>query len=374
MALAAAIAAVAGGCAPAGTTATQSLRPPPLGPTARAIAFAEKRRSEQAFAEGRAPSGAVDLAARTSLDERRSGAQRVRPEAVPIALDQLPVVRVPPMLRIADAPAVVSTSDAELEIRLPFSSAPVQSSPGAPGRQTAVVRARTLAIAEVRVGKWIGWSGGIFGVRGGTSVACGSAPDAPIAAAASVQPARWEGVRVFRDPTRNRLEYEIADGWFDQKSCRATVVRRTRTPLHEIVPGVLYGFRDRCECGVEEVLTLVMPSARNMVSTQAEARLGELRGTFTRVRLPIGATSESMMAHLGADDLMAWSREVSAPARAQGHAPGVGVFVAVEVDGGAPGDRSAARATAFIEKGRRDTDVPDVRPRNTVASAAVGRR
>src|SRR5688500_6941129 len=87
----------------------------------------------------------------------------------------------------------------------------------------------------------IGAAQGMFYLRdgahyGGLSVLCGPNEN--------IQSARWEGLITAKpgeEPT-----YQIVDGWFDRKECKAVAVRRQTVKLKTIVPDQLYGFRE-CE-------------------------------------------------------------------------------------------------------------------------------
>ena len=391
---------------PAASTAAGG-RPPSINSTARLIALAGIHRQNRELVDGarrEQPDGVAldDDVELDTGDHRRRGAQRARARAVASAARgaaQGARARDPGRHRTPRRPGQAGPTPADLEVRA-NGSAPTRVRL-ANGRtfnwQPGLLRAQAVML-RARSSRWRrcasapGWVGPAASSGAPAARWClAGPPPAPSGRPRSSWPpcsprrarSRCAGKACVEPPGGVGLEYRVVDGWFDERTCRAVEARRSTTPMLEVVPGVLYAFVDRCDCGVAEVLTLVMPSARNVVSTQTGGpRLAELRGTFTRVRLPLGTADESMMAHLGADDVAAWSRALGQSARLGGApavtaratgspADGGGVFVAVEVSG-AVGARDA-NAMAFVERGRRDGDVPDHRPRDPLATYSPAR-
>lgn len=136
----------------------------------------------------------------------------------------------------------------------------------------------------------IGSSVGFFGLRngmelGGVNVACGK--DEPN------QLAHWEGF-VEKGEARS---YVIVEGWFDAKNCRAVDLQRVQIPLAEIVPNVLYGYRqcDDATCSAKTSVGFVIPAAISLVM-QGEAR-NVNQGPGTRVVVPVvRGVSHSLLA------------------------------------------------------------------------------
>ena len=108
--------------------------------------------------------------------------------------------------------------------------------------------------------------------------------------------ARWEGLH--KKSASQNATYEIVDGWFDMKQCRAVAVRRSQIALTEIIPDTLYAFRQCADIGCSErtSVSFVLPNATNAVSQNGPLR--GLAGTaLQRFLMPVKkGSSESVMA------------------------------------------------------------------------------
>ena len=179
-----------------------------------------------------------------------SGPGRPRTLVSELPLETLPVVHLPAMLPIREAPA-----------RLP-------PSVGGTGDLTVW--------HETRGGAW-GWSYTVHGFTQLTqmqfdpSSASFSESRPPICKPArhpKLVPARWEGISRSPRPARGTsrtLQYAIVDGWFDLGSCLGAGVRKTSITLIELVPELVYAARtcsDGCSDGHADALLLATPPGR----------------------------------------------------------------------------------------------------------------
>jgi len=128
---------------------------------------------------------------------------------------------------------------------------------------------------------------------GGVSVMCG--PNE------GIQSARWEGLVAKtgeKATDASEATYEIVDGWFDRKACKAVAVRRQTVKLKTVVPETLYAFRDCDEAGCDAKTTigLVIPFATAAVSQNEGTVLPNVNAA-TRILVPVRrGGSEAIMA------------------------------------------------------------------------------
>lgn len=135
---------------------------------------------------------------------------------------------------------------------------------------------------------------------GGVSVMCG--PNE------GIQAIRWEGLVTKKGeakkpadkkatkpdpflsatPSDDEATYEIVDGWFDRKECKAVAVRRQTIKLKTVVSDTLYAFRDCDEagCDAKTTLGLVIPYATAAVS-QNEGTVLPNANAATRILVPV---------------------------------------------------------------------------------------
>lgn len=142
----------------------------------------------------------------------------------------------------------------------------------------------------------IGTAQGMFYTRdgsmyGGVSVMCGPNEN--------IQSARWEGLITKKGANDTTdVTYQIVDGWFDRRECKAVAVRRQTIQLRAIVPDTLYGFRECEESGCEGKTNVgfVIPNATAAVSQNEGSMLPNVNAS-TRIIVPVRrGGSEAIMA------------------------------------------------------------------------------
>ena len=226
------------------------------------------------------------------LREQIVGPQRTQVMPVPLRIADLPVLRgVGPMLDPKMAPTSLRDVPAPTDLVL---HPPAQRSyDWDPSFRPVVVSAVGFTLAELHIGPWVGGTGGDYRKDGGVEVPCGNKD--PFGA---VVPARWEGLLVSEAGGLKTAQYALVDGWFDRVSCRASSVRRTSTAVKAIVPDLVYGFRScGSSCSEEESLTLILPTARAIVTSKSDGVPRAAPTGFTRVNLPVRrGSAESMIA------------------------------------------------------------------------------
>jgi len=175
----------------------------------------------------------------------------------------------------------------------------LSQTPGAAER-TMVIGVKDAQFAQVRVGPWVGWMGGVYGRDAGAYVRCGRG-----AGVAPFVPARWEALRIRAEGA----EYSIADGWFDRAACRATTSRRTSADVRPIGRGGVVFAARSCEATPcdKPNLMLLMPRAQSVVASGVGGEATKEVGAFTRVTLPLRrGGGGSVMARVAMPDLLAW--------------------------------------------------------------------
>ncbi|NUP07750.1 MAG: hypothetical protein HOW73_17015 [Polyangiaceae bacterium] len=124
---------------------------------------------------------------------------------------------------------------------------------------------------------------------GGLSILCG--PNEPI------QAIRWEGFLAKKSDSGDSM-YQIVDGWFDRKACKAVSVRRQTIKLKTIVADTLYAFRE-CEtaaCEGRPTASFVIPYATAAL-TQNGGAIASNMNAATRIAVSVRkGGSESILA------------------------------------------------------------------------------
>ena len=227
-------------------------------------------------------SGPIERRARTG---QTRGHER---SALPFQVADLPTSVLSESLEDKDAPSVLD-GNAAPEISVTRSSGYAYGYTGASTYNTVMVSSSELTTGTIRVGPQEGTFSKANGTpTGGLVVQC-----APWGRVVST---RWEGLHK-KTATQNAT-YEIVDGWFDMKQCRAVAVRRSQIALTEIIPDTLYAFRQCADfsCSERTSVSFVLPNATNAVSQNGPLR--GLAGTaLQRFLMPVKkGSSESVMA------------------------------------------------------------------------------
>jgi hypothetical protein len=233
----------------------------------------------------------------TKIDRRaRNGQVRGHERsALAFRIADLPASVLKDPLEDKDAPtSIEGDSPADLIVKKNTANNYGYGYNGGASYQSITIGGNDLTSGSVRVGG----SEGTFLNTKGTSTGGVTVQCAPWS---RVMSARWEGL-LTKTAQRPDSIYEIVDGWFDMKQCKAVEVRRSRIVLSELIPDTLYAFR-QCtdfECSGKTSVVLVVPSASSAVS-----QTGPLRSTagnaLSRFVMPIRkGGSESVMATLPA--------------------------------------------------------------------------
>jgi len=123
-------------------------------------------------------------------------------------------------------------------------------------------------------------------------------------------PARWESARLVRGAKGRRpsYEYTIVDGWYDQRTCRPTYMRKTSATASEIVPDLLYGLRAHCaECSDRDTVVFLVHGARAIVSSRVSLGEAIAAERFGRAIVPIRrGGAESVLAAVDTRGAGSW--------------------------------------------------------------------
>ncbi len=121
-----------------------------------------------------------------------------------------------------------------------------------------------------------------------------------------VSPMRWETLAVN---AKGVVEYRIHDGWFESRSCKASLVRETVIQPQPLLGGLLYAFRTRCDdCPARETITVLAPSTLETQVAGVGGTATAAQGSFAIIELPVrrgGATS--FAANLSPYALISWN-------------------------------------------------------------------
>jgi hypothetical protein len=169
-----------------------------------------------------------------------------------------------------------------------------------PQERSMLVQIKGGMLAQIRVGPWVGWSGGVYGTSGGAYVRCGRG-----GGIAPWVPARWEALRVRPEGA----DYTVTDGWFDRPGCRATTSRRSAASARPIGRDAVVFATRVCESEAcdKPSLMLLMPRAQSVVASGVGGEATKEVGAFTRVTLPLRrGGGGSVMARIATPDLLAW--------------------------------------------------------------------
>ena len=227
-----------------------------------------------------------------TVDKRaRRGETRAKKRtAVPFRVADLPTATVPEAFLDKDAPADV-TGDTASEVVAQRHNYGYYGSYGYDrSYNTVMVKGEGFSTGSIKVSA----SEGQFQIRdgqayGGVSVMCGKDE--------INRAARWEGVVKAKD-AKDEATYQVVDGWFDNKKCRAVAVKRTKIKLGTIVPDAVYGFRQCADpdCKDKTTLVLVIPNANAAVSQAGPIRAPS--GTpSSRIAIPLKrGLAESVLA------------------------------------------------------------------------------
>jgi hypothetical protein len=196
-----------------------------------------------------------------------------------LRIASLPVASIAaPLQQTAASKAALASATPTTELLVKVKDRPARSD-----YIQAIVSAQNVAFAQIRIGTWVGWGGGPFAADGGAFITCS-------AQYSTILPARWETLSI----TDEGAELTVTDGWFDQGTCKPSVVRRakvTAAPL--FAGGLVYAF----------------PRAQNVVASALGGEARRELGSFSRVSLPIRrGGGGSMMARLPGTDIQSWKK------------------------------------------------------------------
>lgn len=209
----------------------------------------------------------------------------------PFSVNDLPVIVIPPAFEDKDAPTTIDGSEAS-EISITKNNYGYGSGYGyGVSYNSVTVKGAGFARGSLRVSNQDAWFFDRDGTQyGGLSLQCG--PYDPVVSA------RWEGLVKGADGQIEK--YEIVDGWFDRKKCKAKAVRRTSVKATEIVAGALYGFREcgDSQCNTKAQVAFVIPDATQVVSQEGPLR-SPSGALLSRIEVPIRqGSSQSLLAQL----------------------------------------------------------------------------
>ncbi len=297
------------GCAsqPSKQAASPAPKPSPSGSVASSESAAKGGAAEKASAKAVPDPLAVALSEPTpfekfgkgSVDRRaRVGDTRARHKTVfPFEVAGLPTATVKAGFKDEEAPRTVSGAWAK-EVVAKKNQYNYGYGAGY-SYNSVTVEGEGFSSGSIRVGA----AQGMFYRRdgayyGGVSVMCG--PNE------GIQSIRWEGLvkkkgeakptdkKAGKDPfltaapSDDEATYEIVDGWFDRKECKAVAVRRQTIKLKTVVSDTLYAFRDCDEagCDAKTTLGLVIPYATAAVS-QNDGTVLPNANAATRILVPV---------------------------------------------------------------------------------------
>ncbi len=227
-----------------------------------------------------------------TVDKRnRRGETRAKTRtAMPFEVDSLPVANLPEPLEDKKAPPSVD-GDTAIEVVAQKHNYGHYGSYGYDRTyNTVLVKGEGFNAGSIKVSQ----SEGAFYARdgqtyGGVNVMCGKDE--------INRAARWEGLVVPKTPSAE-VVYQVVDGWFDAKKCRAVAVTRTKIKLATIVPDLIYGFRQcaDAECAGKANLVFVIPHASSAVAQSGPIR-APAGSPSARINVPLRrGASESVMA------------------------------------------------------------------------------
>jgi hypothetical protein len=368
-------------------------------PAARAKGEPGAPRSNSASRKASAPAAAIRATATASPGSESAAAapqntpfEFVPPRARPIRGEPRRPIVAPTSLRLADLPsarippvpqpslgtrAAFAAATPTDELKLVIKELGVRSE-----YMRAIATVQSSAFSMIRLGSWVGWSGGPYGGEGGAHITCSSRDS-------SILPARWETLAV----TEKSAELTVTDGWFDVSACKVAVARRTKVTAAPLFSGSLvYAFRAcRAEarpsgasagsaasaaCAEDEELTLLFPRTQNIVASALGGDARREIGSFSRVSLPIRrGGGGSMMAQLPLSEIQAWKRSAGIPAERSPDKPALkldhrtpeiyfGLEISQSIEDAEPfvigyiGPEDAPSIAAALGAGRPDSEFP----------------
>ncbi len=263
-------------------------------PQAAKVTPAKKKKK----AEPEKEVAAVDAAAEVSVgpswvDKRpRNGETRHRPRFVfPFDVESLPVEVVNSSASKSVAPLGSTEGDPAPEIVIKKQPYAYYGYGSTQTYNTVSVEGEGFTSGTIKIGPTEGTFSMVDGNKyGGVSVAC-SPTDYTV-------PAHWEGLVTKTKNGKVETTYESVDGWFDRKTCKARVTKRTSIKVAEIISGTVYGFRQCSDanCTDKTNVALVFPGATNVV-TDDGVRRGSSGAVASRVLMPVRrGGSESVLA------------------------------------------------------------------------------
>lgn len=279
--------------------------------------------------EGPSKQSVVDL---QDLDDQGRDKERPRRPIVsakPFQVASLPLADVPPPLGEDVAPRALPPGETPAELIV---------DPYGGTRYDLRLNLAARAVGQIRLGSVSSTS------SNGLRVRCGIHRSKMV-------PARWASLSPTPAPrdapagTPGAARYVVVDGWFDAKTCRATVWRRTSIDLAALPGRVFYGFRscgDSCE--ESESLTLLGPAMLEVTASTSGrvATSNELPFGVITLELERGGASW-VNARIATDALRTWFGD-KPPSWVTGHDLGAGVEIAQTVEDMEP------TALAFISR------------------------
>jgi hypothetical protein len=318
------------GSTPAPPAATAS-KPPAAKATAKVTVTTTSKEDPEAALLAKLKDDQPRAAILTFSDARRRGnlAPRTQVEPEAFRIKDLPLVDIPEPLSASKAPRELPAGEEAKELFIDWRG--VEASRVGSTWTTVRVSLQGEPLGRVKIGGNEAAVSGKDGKGGGGGVyvTCGGGERSP--GAAVIAPARWETLTLGGDKRRSAV-YTVVDGWFDARTCKAVVVRRTVVQPRPLPGGVLFGFRDECaqptappepssaksKSGTDEPtatsdkcagmsITLLGPRLSHVVANAVGGDVRTALGSFSRVTIPLRrGGGGSLVERVPADALRDW--------------------------------------------------------------------
>lgn len=238
------------------------------------------------------PPGVIRLA---RADRSDPGGGRLRVAPAPLDVASLPLFEVPEPLDAEGAPTALPESDGEPTLKIEKIDSGWRAR-GAEGSAVYVVLDAELGRLQI---------GAIAPDRNATDRVYRTCGDRYYQQT-TLTPARWQTLTRDGDDTK----LTVVDAWFDARSCKASVVRRTEIVPEPVLGFMLYAFRSSCDsCGAGERVTFVAPPLSQVAADGLGGEASVSHGSFSIVELPLRrGGAASFTGQVPAHALTTWAK------------------------------------------------------------------